>query len=111
KKQLESNRRKILGNSMTLGLPSSEPLHKSNFLQVSTNIAKAIIGTSFDKLVKKRDKINKKGKPESMVLDCELEIKMEKQVRTLEGSNVLAYVEGQDPVLKNELVVVTAHYD
>jgi Peptidase family M28/PA domain len=34
-----------------------------------------------------------------------------KELRTLEGSNVLGYLEGADEMLKEELVVITAHYD
>lgn len=29
----------------------------------------------------------------------------------LKSSNVLAYIEGSDPVLKNEVLIITAHYD
>jgi hypothetical protein len=111
KKHLETNRRKILGNAMSLGLPDATPIPRANVIQISTNIAKDIIGKSFKKLVKKRDKINKKGKPENLVLNAPLEAKMEKNVKVLEGSNILAYIEGEDEKLKNELVIVTAHYD
>ncbi len=111
KKHLETNRRKILGNAMSLGLPDSKPMNKANVIQISTSIAKDIIGKSFKKLIRKRDKINKKGTPESLVLNSTLSVKMEKNVRVLEGSNILAYIEGEDEVLKNELVIVTAHYD
>jgi Zn-dependent M28 family amino/carboxypeptidase len=38
-------------------------------------------------------------------------ILLDKNTRQLIGSNVLGYVEGIDPNLKNEVVVVTAHYD
>jgi hypothetical protein len=111
KKHLETNRRKILGNAMSLGLPDATSIPRANVIQISTNIAKDIIGKSFKKLVKKRDKINKKGKPENLVLNAPLEAKMEKNVKVLEGSNILAYIEGEDEKLKNELVIVTAHYD
>lgn len=111
KKHLEANRRKILGNAMSLGLPDDKPMARANVFQISTNIAKDIIGKSFKKLVKKRDKINKKGKPENLMLTAPLEAKMEKNIKVLEGSNVLAYIEGEDEKLKDELVIVTAHYD
>lgn len=111
KKQLESNRRKILGNAMSLGLPESRPMMNANVIQISTNIAKEIIGSSFKKLVKARDKINDKGKSENLALNCILKAKMEKNVRVLEGANILAFIEGEDELLKDELVIVTAHFD
>src|SRR5690606_20336539 len=111
KKHLETNRRKILGNAMSLGLPDSKPLPRANVIQISTNIAKDIIGKSFKKLVKKRDKINKKGKTENLLLNAVLEANMEKNIKVLEVSNILAYIEGEDEKLREELVIVTAHYD
>lgn len=111
KKHLEANRRKILGNAMSLGLPDSRPIKSANVIQISTNIAKDIIGKSFKKLVRKRDKINTKGNSENLILNSSLEAKMEKNIRVLEGSNILAFIEGEDEILKDELVVVTAHYD
>ena len=36
---------------------------------------------------------------------------MEKNIRQLLGENVLGFVEGSDPAKKDEIIVVTAHYD
>jgi len=40
-----------------------------------------------------------------------LSLKTGKEPELLEGKNVIAYVEGSDPVLKNEYIVFMAHYD
>lgn len=63
------------------------------------------------KLESHRKKINKKG--ETVTKTIALPIKMEvKRSRTdYTGENVLAFIEGTDPELKEEIVVITAHYD
>ncbi|QIA09627.1 M28 family metallopeptidase [Draconibacterium halophilum] len=40
-----------------------------------------------------------------------LSIKIGAEPEVLEGKNVIAYIEGSDPVLKNEYIVFMAHYD
>jgi Zn-dependent M28 family amino/carboxypeptidase len=36
---------------------------------------------------------------------------MERQQESLTAENVLCYIEGSDPVLKNQIVIISAHYD
>lgn len=47
------------------------------------------------------------------LLEAETDIKIDFNFRdvVLETTNVLAYVEGSDSVLKDEVIVITAHYD
>ena len=53
-----------------------------------------------------------KGKP-TKAAACEVLLNMDITQRRseFEAENVLAYFEGSDPKLKNELVVITSHYD
>jgi len=44
-------------------------------------------------------------------LPVDLELTMKKSESALKGDNVLGYIEGVDPKLKDELLVITAHYD
>ena len=37
--------------------------------------------------------------------------KIDKKIEKLEANNLLGYIEGSDEKLKNELVIITAHYD
>ena len=39
------------------------------------------------------------------------EIQVTKKLESVSGKNIIAIIEGSDPVLKNECVVLTAHYD
>lgn len=44
-------------------------------------------------------------------VEVDLLINLQKRFQTLEDDNILAYIEGIDPALKDELIVVSAHYD
>jgi Peptidase family M28 len=82
----------------------------ANSLYISPDMARDIIGEKSDAVKELRAKIAK-GKPKSLVLPCNIQITMDKFFNQLIGNNVLGYIEGTDPLLKNELVIVSAHYD
>jgi hypothetical protein len=111
KKILTENRSRLIMPSVQLGVPKDQPTVGINSMQISTNLAKALIGKNFKKLVKTRDRIQKNGKPQSLTLKTKLQVDMKRKVDRLDGKNILAYIEGSDPILKDELLIVTAHYD
>lgn len=75
---------------------------------VSPDVAAKLMNTSMEKLSKAAGEESKKGplkkmKPGNLVYKTSMEIK------TVKSDNVLGYLEGTDK--KDELIVVTAHYD
>lgn len=57
-------------------------------------------------------KTAKKGKSQAAELNgLKLGIEIMREEKKFSSENVLCYIEGSDPQLKNELVVITAHYD
>ncbi|HET8827770.1 MAG TPA: hypothetical protein VFM79_00440, partial [Pelobium sp.] len=68
----------------------------------------ALTGKSVEQLTKE---INGKGKAVSFEFKSKLELDFEVNTRNLNAKNVLGFLEGNDPVLKKEIVVITAHYD
>jgi len=52
-----------------------------------------------------------KKKSKKIVLKEKLSFHMELKSERLSAENVLCFIEGSDPVLKNEIVVISAHYD
>ena len=96
---------------MTLGDNISSYEKYSNSCFINTNVAKEIMGNKYKKVVKARKKIQKKGLSRSVSLECDFKLKQKKKERTLQGVNVLGYIEGTDELLKEELVIITAHYD
>ncbi|MFM2267281.1 MAG: hypothetical protein RL757_722 [Bacteroidota bacterium] len=83
----------------------------ANNLYIAPEIARAIIGNKTEKVIKTRRKRWERGKPHCIKLPCKVRIVQRKFMSQLVGNNVLAFIEGSDPQLKHEVVVVSAHYD
>ena len=63
-------------------------------------------------LNKIQTKINTELKPECFVIkDAVAEFNVDLQNNTAKTGNVLGFIEGSDPVLKNEVIVIGAHFD
>ena len=110
-KKLSENRRFLLNPLFSLGRPSTKGDSLANHFLISTTIAREIMGKRFDKVVSARDKANSEGKAGMVKLKAPMRMLQQKEVKTLEGENVLGYLPGKDPKKKKELIVVTAHYD
>jgi Zn-dependent M28 family amino/carboxypeptidase len=67
----------------------------------------ALAGQNFDSL--KARAATREFKP--VPLGVTASIKLENSLRTIDSRNVIAKVEGSDPVLKNEYVIYMAHWD
>lgn len=78
---------------------------------LSPTLGQALVGDKVNKLIKTRDKITRTGKPAHMTLDVNAVLNASHKIESIPGANVLAYIEGTDPALKNELVIISAHYD
>ena len=67
----------------------------------------ALAGKDFDGL--KKAAVTREFKP--VPLGTTAEVTLANSLRTIDSSNVVATLEGRDPVLKNEFVIYTAHWD
>lgn len=80
-------------------------------INISTATADELLkaaGTSVEAI---QQKISTTGKPASMIINTAVSgaaVKSEVKVR---AENVLGFLEGSDPVLKKEILVITGHYD
>ena len=110
KKNIGDHRVKILGGRTIMGKPNAVA-NRVNHLFISSTVAKAIIGSKMNKVIAARDRINNKGKAKRVKLKSKLEIRQKIDDSNLIGSNVVGFLEGSDPKMKNEMVIVTAHYD
>jgi hypothetical protein len=82
----------------------------ANSIFISPELAKEIIGKNAKEFARVREKCEA-GKPRMMVIPCQMSLVMDKFFKQLMGNNIMAYIEGSDPVLKNEWVIISAHYD
>lgn len=84
-----------------------------NNAYITPGVAEAIMGEQREEIIKARDKINDKGKSsgKGIAISTKIEITHSKQGDLLRSHNILGYLEGSDPELKNEIVILSAHYD
>mgnify|MGYP001794019208 CR=1 FL=1 len=108
-RNLSSARKIALDSRMHMGFSEKPAEYYSNSIYVSTETARSILGGLYGKVAKARRRIERKGKPRIVNIPANIRLLQQKRVRELVGENMLAYVEGTD--LKDELVIVTAHYD
>jgi hypothetical protein len=101
---MEDNRHKLESPSMKL--QTTDKGKEMPVFYISQEMADQILGKSTQQLI---SKINSTGKPASAKISSKLKIDISSRPEEIWSENVLGYVEGSD--LKNELVVVTAHYD
>ena len=101
----------LIDGSMKMGDVEPTAELYANSLYISPEIAKNIIGKQYRKVVKARKKITKKGKSKTVTIPTEIAIEQKKNIKQLLGDNVIGFIEGTDPELKDEIVVLSAHYD
>jgi len=102
-KGIKDNKHKLESPSMKLDLGKQE----MPVIYISTEMANAILKkTNLEKI---RKKISSSGKPYKKAAKTKFGISIKNTVQKIEAENVLGYIEGSD--LKEELIVITAHYD
>lgn len=112
KKAVGEARSTLLSSEMKMGEGGGAEGRYANNAFISSTMMKEIVGSSKSKkFVKLRDGIKRSGKPANMPFNAKLRLVQKKNTRQLLGSNVLGFIEGSDPKLKDEVVVVSAHYD
>ena len=79
------------------------------FFYVNTKITQKIVGKN--KIKKLKNKISKTKATVNKTINKNISIATKNTEKIITGKNVLAYIEGTDPDLKEELIVITAHYD
>lgn len=110
-KNIGRYRRYLVEPSISVGMPDEEKIDAANSFYISPEMARSIIGKDAKKLAKARKKITKKGKSTSFTFDCNLSMVQEKKEEIIYSTNIMAFIQGSDEVLKKEIVVISAHYD
>jgi hypothetical protein len=110
-KNIGRYRRYLVEPSMSVGMPDGEMIDAANSFYISPEMARSILGKDGKKLAKALKKITKKGKPNTFSFLCNLSMTQEKKQELINSSNVMAFFEGSDEALKEEIVVISAHYD
>jgi len=94
------------------GVAASMPFERSSVISITQNMADALLEPAGAKLADLKKKIETTGKPASMAIPgATLTIATTLKSEFVRGMNVVGAVEGSDPQLKDEVVVVGAHLD
>lgn len=109
-KNIADNRVELVGGRSKMGRPKNWD-QSVNHLFISPALAKEIIGEKMPKVVASREKIESRRKTKRVKLRSKIGIRQLKDDDSLIGSNVIGFIEGTDPELKDEVVIITAHYD
>lgn len=102
-------RRFSIGPSITLGKP--ETGSGPSVAVISGPVAKGIMGQEYNQVIRQRDALLKGKKPKAIQLQTSWSLTAKREDQTTTGYNVLGYIEGSDPRVKHEQVIVTAHFD
>lgn len=78
-------------------------------IQLTPEAADLFLKHSGNTLEKLENKINETGKPVSQVIPADFRISLKAESEKVSAVNVMGYLEGSD--LRDELVVISAHYD
>ena len=104
-------RKTSLTGAMLMGSPDQLTSAYMPHALINTSLGENIAGKKTSKIIALRDRITLKGKPGRTKVPVDIQWKATHDIRSTTGVNVLGYIEGIDPVLKNEVVVITAHFD
>ena len=108
-KSYAENEHRITSTKMGIKENSGEVFSSPLVIYITEELANSIINSKKQRIPKVKEKISKEAKPYNFTFKTNLTIDVKQEVKTLSTENVLGYVEGSD--LKDELVVVTGHYD
>lgn len=109
--QVMMARKYLLSGSMQMGSPQQMAEDFIPHALISTTFAEQLLGKKRNKVVKLRNKITSRGKSSGTSIPVDIRWQPVHNIVSTPGRNVMAYIEGIDPMLKDEIVVVTAHYD
>lgn len=93
----------------TLNVAGAEPKKGIPTIYISTDIANEILSGSKSTVQLAKQKISKTKSPLTLDFTVPFSLNIKRKTDPIKAENVLGYLAGSD--LKNELVVITAHYD
>ncbi|MCJ7525804.1 MAG: M20/M25/M40 family metallo-hydrolase [Candidatus Aminicenantes bacterium] len=105
---LPDSRKKLL-------IPGSKafPWEGRSIIRISREMADAILETANETVESLQNKITSRYKPHSFRLPGSSSLRLSNQVRyqLLKSANVIAFIEGSDPQLKEQALVIGGHLD
>ncbi len=108
-KTITPYKRYLTGTKLRLKESGEKQGNEPLVFVISKPMAEAMMANAKKSLEEAKAKINKRGKPYSITVPASVSINTISTGVEVSSRNVLGYIEGSD--LKDELLVLTAHYD
>lgn len=99
----------IYTSSMLIDKQETTPHKFTPSIYISEEMARTIVSKNKVDLVTLKKRITKTGKPNVIDLAVDITINIERKKERISSENVVGYIEGGE--LKDEIVVISAHYD
>jgi hypothetical protein len=112
--QIHDDKPIIPDSNRRLLIPGAKPMpwEGMSIVKISCEMANAILATANETVESLQKKISAKYKPHSLKLPgTSLQISNHVRYQLLKSANVIAFIEGSDPQLKNQAVVIGGHLD
>ncbi len=106
KAEIKKNKHKVESSAMKLDLKNPEA-PEMPVIYISKKMAAAILKKEDLKVLEQ--KITTSGRPFNIIIQSKIQINIVNKTQKISSENVLGYIEGSD--LKDELIIITAHYD
>ncbi|HKK87659.1 MAG TPA: M28 family peptidase, partial [Saprospiraceae bacterium] len=84
---------------------------RASIVFISPTMAENIFGKKLKKVLKRKERILKKKKFKAFDIDADLRISFDKKEERVKSQNIAGFIEGTDPEKKDEVLVLSAHYD
>ena len=111
RKNVQDVRKEVLDGRLRMAEQTEAERREANSVYITPDLARRLLGKQYKKVVRARRRIEKSGRLRPVTVATDLRLTQTKVVTELIGENVLGYLEGTDPELRDELLVVSAHYD
>lgn len=111
RQNVDEARRETLDGRLKMRDQTEAERREANQIYITPRVARELLGKDYRGVVKARRRIERRGVSRPVSVETDLSITQQKAVTELIGENVLGFVEGSDPNLKDEVLVVSAHYD
>ena len=108
-RSIRDNRRRVLQRQYRV-----EEITRDNYpnsVSISPAMTRTIIGENWDAFIDVRTRIRETGSAKPLRLPCEFTLNHHLVREPIYSENIIGVLEGSDSTLKDEVVVLSAHYD
>jgi hypothetical protein len=106
-------KRYLLSGLLNLGRLNPYTLELPPHAMLTTESAKKMVRRKYDKFLKERMKLIERGglKGKPLRIPADIKASWVPKLKFVESQNVAAFLPGRNPELKEEAIVISAHYD